>query len=71
MVYDPTTGLSLTTTDANGQITTMEYDAYLRPIKSIAPNGQQTITEYGLGTSESTRFTKVKTQIDGTNWKEA
>ena len=27
--------------------------------------------EYGAGTSESTRWVKVKTQIDATNWKEA
>ncbi len=71
MVYDPTTGLPISTTDANGHTSTIEYDGFLRPIKSTAPNGHQTITEYGLGTTESTRFTKVKTQIDATNWKEA
>lgn len=71
MTYNPVTGLPLTVTDANGQISTMEYeDSLLRPTKSIAPNGHQTITEYGAGISEATRFIKVKTQIDATNWKE-
>jgi RHS repeat-associated protein len=69
-VYEPTTGLLKSTTDANGKTTEMFYDAFLRPIKTLAANGHQTITEYGAGTTESTRFTKVKTQIDTTNWKE-
>lgn len=69
--FDLTTGLPLTSTDSNEQVTQMQYnDALLRPTKVIAPNGQQTITEYGAGTSDSTRFVKVKTQIDETKWKE-
>jgi RHS repeat-associated protein len=35
-----------------------------------APNGQQTITEYGAGTSASTRYTKVSSQIDALSWKQ-
>lgn len=70
-VYEPVSGLVLETTDINGQTTTMEYeDILLRPTKITAPNGHQTINEYGAGTSESTRWTKVKTQIDSTNWAE-
>src|SRR5258706_13653853 len=50
----------------------MEYnDALLRPTKTTAPNGAQTITEYGAGTSDSARYIKVKSQIDDTNWKQA
>ena len=68
--YDYVTGLPLTATDANGQVTTMEYnDPLLRPTKVTAPNGQQTITEYGAGTDASTRYVKVSTQIDATDWK--
>ena len=47
----------------------MEYtDALLRPTKVTAPNGQQTITEYGdlIGNS----FEKEKVQIDSENWEE-
>jgi RHS repeat-associated protein len=74
--YDYNTGLALSTTDANGLVTKMEYnDSLLRPTK-VKPTlnnvtvGAETITEYGAGTSDSTRFVKVKTQIDETNWKE-
>jgi RHS repeat-associated protein len=71
-VYDATTGLALTTTDINGQMTTFEYDdPLLRTTRVIAPNGRQTITEYGAGTSASTRWARVRTQIDETKWSEA
>src|SRR5690606_12314601 len=69
---DYNTGLPLSSTDINGQTTVMEYDdPLLRPRKVTAPNGRQTITEYGAGTSPSTRWVKARSQIDGTNWKEA
>jgi RHS repeat-associated protein len=69
--YDFTAGLPLATTDANGQTTTMEYsDSLLRPTRIVAPNGHQTITEYGLGTTAVTRFVKTRSQIDETKWKE-
>lgn len=76
ITYDFNTGLPLTSTDANNQTTTMEYaDVLLRPTKAIAPNGHQTISEYGTPDangqlSATQRFIKVKTQIDATNWKE-
>ncbi len=70
--YDPTTGLVLSTFDVNGQETTMEYnDPLLRPTKITAPNGHETITEYGDVTNDLTRWVKVKTQIDSSNWSEA
>jgi RHS repeat-associated protein len=72
VVYDYNTGLPTSTTDANGQTSTMEYvDPLLRPTKVTAPNGHQTITEYGAGITASTRFVKVSSQIDATNWKQA
>jgi RHS repeat-associated protein len=77
--FDTVTGLVLSATDANGQTTTISYvdpatgvgDPLLRPRKVTAPNGHQTITEYGLGTSDTTRYVKVRSQIDGSFWSEA
>lgn len=71
--YDFTTGLVLSTTDVNGQTTQMEYDdPLLRPTRVIPPTGGGQVThEYGLGTTESSRYVKVRTQIDAVNWKEA
>ena len=70
-VYDLNTGLVLSTTDANGQTSTMEYnDALLRPTKVIPPTGgAQTVMEY----TDTPGAMKVvtKTQIDATNWAES
>ncbi len=72
MTYDFDTALPLTVTDSNGAVTEMEYvDPLFRQTKTIAANDAETITEYGAGTSASTRWVKVKSQIDATNWKEA
>jgi RHS repeat-associated protein len=63
------TGLPLTTTDANGLETQMEYnDSLLRPSKVITPNGQQTTTQYE---NQQSGWVKVRTQLDSVNWKEA
>jgi RHS repeat-associated protein len=71
MTYDFTTGLPLTTTDANLQTTIFQYnDAFLRPTKTISPNGKETVVEYGLGINQETRYVKVRTQIDYLVWKE-
>ncbi|MFN0278972.1 MAG: RHS repeat domain-containing protein [Pyrinomonadaceae bacterium] len=74
--YDYFTGLPVSSTDINGQTTTMDYEDQLRrPTLVTAPNDHQTITEYGqpnsLGQYPSTqRFVKVKSQIDANSWKE-
>lgn len=70
-VYDFYTGLVLSTTDANGQTASMEYnDPLLRPTKVIPPSGgAQTITEYG--DTPGNLFVRSKTQIDATNWSES
>ncbi|MCW5955995.1 MAG: RHS repeat protein [Pyrinomonadaceae bacterium] len=45
--YNRNTGLTLTTTNENGQVTTYEYETdTLRPKKTILPNGGYTETEY-------------------------
>ncbi|MEO8649244.1 MAG: RHS repeat-associated core domain-containing protein [Acidobacteriota bacterium] len=70
--YDVVTGLVLSITDSNGQTSTMEYDdPLLRPKKVTAPNGHETITEYGAGTDDESRWVKVKSQIDEYHWSEA
>ena len=74
--YDLNTGLPLTVTDPNGAVTSMEYeDPLLRPTKVTTGYGTalaaETVTEYGTGTNASTRWVKVRSQIDATNWKEA
>lgn len=70
-VYDLSTGLVTSATDANGQTSTMEYnDALLRPTKVIPPTGgAQTVMEY----TDTPGAMKVvtKTQIDATNWAES
>lgn len=72
VTYDYNTGLPLTSTDANGQTTVMEYDdPLLRPTKVTAPNGHETVTDYGAGTSASTRWVKVTSDIDETSSKYA
>lgn len=80
ITYDssvPPLGLVMSTTDINGQTTTMEYDEdTLRPTSVTAPNGQVTEYEYGVPNSttgvysSAQRFIKVRTQIDSNNWKE-
>ena len=74
--YDLNTGLPLSVTDPNGAVTSMEYeDPLLRPTKVTTGYGTalaaETVTEYGAGTSASTRWVRVRTQIDETRWKEA
>jgi RHS repeat-associated protein len=74
--FDPVTGLTLSTIDVNGQSTAFEYeDTLLRPTKTTAPNGQQTIIEYGVPNSSGViisaeRFVRVKVQIDDSKWSE-
>ena len=71
MTYDLTTGLPLTTTDANAQVTTMEYnDPLLRPTKVIPPSsGGQ--TEMIYTDTPGAMAVKTRSQIDATNWAES
>ncbi|HUR98219.1 MAG TPA: RHS repeat-associated core domain-containing protein [Pyrinomonadaceae bacterium] len=75
--YDWTTGLSLTARDPNGLETRMEYvDPLLRPTRVASyfnnqPVGSVTETSYGAGTSEPTRWVRVRSQIDNEKWSEA
>jgi len=74
--YDFNTGLPRFSTNADGQVSEVQYTAaLLRPTKAIAPNGHQAITEYGVPDSSgqfpaNQKFVKVKTQIDANLWKE-
>ncbi|MEZ5307060.1 MAG: RHS repeat-associated core domain-containing protein [Pyrinomonadaceae bacterium] len=70
--FDWTTGLPLTTTDANGVVTKIEYEtATLRPVEIIKgyglSNAHHTETEY----DDQNRTVTVRSEIDGTNWAEA
>ncbi|HEY0723643.1 MAG TPA: hypothetical protein VGD41_06640, partial [Pyrinomonadaceae bacterium] len=73
--YDYSSGLPTSSTDINGQTTTVSYadpstsvlDPLLRPRVITAPNGQQTIMEYG--DTASSLYVKVSSQIDSTHWK--
>ena len=57
MKYDFGTGLPVSSVDINGHTTTIAYnDPLNRPTLVMAPNGHQTITEYGAGTTAETRF---------------
>lgn len=75
--YDYNSGLQTKTIDPNGLETRMEYvDDLLRPTKIYNHDGSSAVggateTSYGAGTSASTRWIKIKSQIDSTNWKEA
>ena len=75
-VYDYNTGLPTRVTDPNGLQQRMEYsDPLLRPTRTAAYNssdvqvGPATVTEYGAGTSPSTRWVKVTSDIDATGTK--
>lgn len=78
-VYDLNTGLTTSTTDANGQTTQISYadpttgviDPLLRIRKITAPTGQQTLNEFGGGATALTRWVKIRTQIDADKWKES
>ncbi len=60
--YDPIHGLPAKVTDANGLVTATEYDGFGRAIKTQAPNGIQSFTEYAFSTSEYSRSKyKVRT----------
>jgi RHS repeat-associated protein len=71
VTYDYTTGLPLTTTDANGQTTSIEYDAAtLRPKKVTPPTGAGT-SETIYNDVPNNYWVKNRTQIDANNWAES
>ncbi len=71
MTYDPTTGLPLTNKDANGQITTLQYDPVtLRPIRVLPPTGAG-ISETIYHDEPNNYWVKNRTQIDANNWAES
>jgi RHS repeat-associated protein len=73
ITYDTSTpplGLPITTTDANGQTATMDYDAYLRP-KKVTPPAGAGISETIYNDTPGNIWVKSRAQIDATNWAES
>lgn len=69
--FDPITGLPLTIKDANGQVTTMQYDPVtLRPKKVIPPTGAG-ITETDYNDVPNDYWVKTKMQIETDKWVES
>ena len=69
-VYDFTTGLLLSSTDANGNTSTTEYkDPLLRPTAVVAPNGAR--TEMTYGDNSDNIFVKTRSQFDTNVWAES
>jgi YD repeat-containing protein len=69
--YDYTTGLPLTSTDINGQITTIEYnDVFLRPTKVTPPTGAG-VAETIYHDEVNNAWVKTRKQIDANNWAES
>ena len=67
--YNLNTGLLTSSTNANSQMTSFEYDAALRPKRTVPPSGgSEVITEYS--DDPGNVFVKVRKQIDGTVWEE-
>lgn len=69
-VYDFTTGLLLSVTDANGQTATTEYDALLRPIRINPPAGGS-VSETIYNDTPGNIWVKSRQQIDANNWAES
>ena len=69
--FDPTTGLPLTATDANGQTTTMEYDQVTLRLKKITPPSGAGVAETFYNDQPNNYWVKTKTQIDMNKWAES
>lgn len=68
-VFDFTTGLVQSITDANGQIATIEYDSLLRP-KKVTPAAGGSTSETIYNDDVNNIWIKTRQQIDGNNWAE-
>jgi RHS repeat-associated protein len=68
-IYDFTTGLLTSVTDANGQTATMEYDNLLRPVRSNPPSGGS-VSETVYNDVVGDMWVKSRQQIDEQNWAE-
>lgn len=68
--YDLSTGLPLTVSDTNDQITAIEYDARLRP-KKVTPPAGGAISEKEYGDTPGNLYVKTKIQVDSQNWAES
>lgn len=75
--FDYNTGLPTMVKDPNNLEARIEYDDdLLRVTKVYNHSGSNDVggsieTSYGAGTSDSTRWVRVRSQIDGTGWKES
>lgn len=73
VTYNRNTGLVLTSTNQNGQVTNYEYETdTLRPRKTISPNGAYTVTEYSDKLITNTAdllpgFVRTTATLDSTN----
>ena len=70
LTYEFWTGKPLTITDANGQVTSIEYD-YLLRAKKIMPPAGGTITENEYGDTPGNLYVKTRMQVDSQNWAES
>lgn len=69
-VFDFTTGLLLSVTDAKGQIATTDYDNLLRPIRINPPAGGS-VSETIYNDTPNNIWVKSRQQIDENNWAES
>jgi RHS repeat-associated protein len=68
--YEFNTGLVMASTNANGKVTTFEYnDPLLRPTRVIKPNGSQVVAEYN--DSLASLSVKIKSQMELNKWSES
>lgn len=67
--FDFVTGLLISATDAKGQTATIEYDSYLRPTRTIPPQGGAAIEKI-YNDEVGNTWIKTRKQIDQNYWAE-